>query len=289
MIRWDRPAKLEEFLLPNEVNWSVPDWMVNKIENKEVKSHMRPYGGALMEVYKKQKSVVLESLVQDTHGASALFHRIEAELEKSKATTNSTKSNETNSLERYKTIFHDLFRAVFKPSLPVQKLVEEKMKTANLTIGNYVSCHFRAFYGIEDKKHKLNKRKLRKHAINAVNCASMILPGAPVYFASDSQVSIGTIQQVAEKYHRQIATIHEDTQEALHLDKDWQSRGASEFYPTFVDLMLMANGRCTAYGEGGFGRFGALLSHDAKCVIHHNIKSQTDTCMWTDKADTKSS
>ncbi len=290
LIRWSRPAKLEEFLEPNEVNWSVPDWMVDKIENKEVTSHMRPYGGPLMSMYKRAKSVVLESLIQDTHGAAALYHIIEAELEKSKVTANSTKSKETNGLERYETIFHDLFRTLFKPSPPVQKLVEEKMKTANLTIGNYVSCHLRAFYGIEDKKHTLKRAKLKKYAINAVNCASMILPGAPVYFASDSQVSIDTVRRVAKIHHRPIATIHEDTKEALHLDKDWQSRDASEFYPTFVDLMLMANGRCTAYGHGGFGRFGALLSHDAKCVIRHNVRRQTDACRWTDnKADIETS
>eukprot|EP00539_Tryblionella_compressa_P004428 CAMPEP_0178734168 /NCGR_PEP_ID=MMETSP0744-20121128/1200_1 /TAXON_ID=913974 /ORGANISM="Nitzschia punctata, Strain CCMP561" /LENGTH=166 /DNA_ID=CAMNT_0020386431 /DNA_START=1 /DNA_END=501 /DNA_ORIENTATION=- len=161
------------------------------------------------------------------------------------------------------------------------------MIMANLTTGNFVSCHHRAFYGKEDKKHKRKNRQLSKKAINAVNCASMLMPGAHIYFASDSDASIVAVRHSAQKHHRPIATIYEDTEEALHLDKveDWQSRSPSDFYSTFVDLLIMANGGCTAYGEGGFGRFGALVSKNASCIIQHNVKNKTDQCKWIDKDD----
>jgi hypothetical protein len=288
LIRWGRPTKLEEFLLPKEVNWSVPDWMVDKIENENVSSRMKPHGSALIKVYKRERSTVLESLLQDFYGGSALYYKIQAEL-------NNNSGLDPKELEMrnmagwssYGQIFHDLFRTLFKPSPPVAKLVQSKMETANLTAGRYVSCHHRAFYAIEDQKHKRKTGHLRDKALNAVNCASMIMPGAPIYFASDSQESINAVRHAAAKRHRRIVTIHEDTKEALHLDKadDLETKNVSEFYPTFVDLLLMANGRCTAYGEGGFGRFGALLSYNSSCIIKHNEKHKTDACMWTDNVE----
>ncbi|KAL3904059.1 MAG: hypothetical protein SGARI_005100, partial [Bacillariaceae sp.] len=289
MIRWDRPKKLEEFLLPNEVNWSVPDWMIDKIDNKEISSHMRPHGSNVIKIYKREKSTVLESLLQDFYGGSALYYRVQAELNDD--SNNNSTGLDPNEVAKgnyagwnsYETIFHDLFRSLFKPSLPIARLVQEKMESANLTAGNYVSCHHRAFYAIEDKKHKRKSRHLQKKALNAVNCASNIMPGATVYFASDSQQSIDAVRHLAKNRHRPIVTIHEDTEEALHLDKadEWESRHPSEYYPTFVDLLLMANGRCTAYGEGGFGRFASLLSYNASCIVKHNVKHETDQCRWS--------
>jgi hypothetical protein len=283
-IRWDRPKRLEEFLLPNEVNWSVPDWMVEQIEIDEIKSHMRPHGSNLIKIYKREKITVLESLLQDFYGGSALYYRIQAELDNSTGLDpKEVAKGNLAGWSSYEMMFHDLFRSLFKPSPPVAKLVREKMESANLTAGNYVSCHHRAFYAIENKKHKRNPRHLEKKALNAVNCASNIMPGAPVYFASDSQQSIEAVRRSAKKRNRPVVTIHEETEEALHLDKadNWELQDPSEYYPTFVDLLLMANGHCTAYGEGGFGRFASLLSFNASCGIKHNVKNQTDHCRWT--------
>jgi hypothetical protein len=279
MIRWNRPAKLEEFLVPNEIDWSVPDWMVKSMEGDNVSVAFKQYGGAMMQACKKSRSVVLEGFLQDLFGGSSLYHSLEAEL-----TVNKQSVNEKGGWASYENIFHDLFRSLFKPSPPVAQLVREKMSSANLTAGGYISCHHRAFYAVEDQKHKRKDHKLRSKAINAVNCASKIMPGAPIYFASDSQKSIDSVREYAKRHSRPIATIHEDTEEALHLDKveDWENRQPADFYPTFVDLLLMANGRCTAFGEGGFGRFGALLSHNASCTIQHNKRGETDDCEWKD-------
>jgi hypothetical protein len=46
----------------------------------------------------------------------------------------------------------------------------------------------------------------------------------------------------------------------------------SEYYSTFVDLVLAGNGNCVAYGRGGFGCFASLLSYNASCSIKH-VKS----------------
>jgi hypothetical protein len=44
----------------------------------------------------------------------------------------------------------------------------------------------------------------------------------------------------------------------------------SDYYGTFVDLYLLAGGRCTAFNIGGYGRWSNLLSPNASCYINHH-------------------
>ena len=76
-------------------------------------------------------------------------------------------------------------------------------------------------------------------------------------------------------------------QEPIHLDRgrdflrksdDWKGRPASDFYDVFVDLFLLANSRCIAYGIGGFGSWASLLGGIGNCSIsHHEV-----VCSWRD-------
>ncbi len=286
LIRWDRPAKLEEFLAPNEINWSVPEWMTEKINHGNVSSSMSNFGSALLRSYDREKPVVLEGLVQDLYGGSELYHQIVASLDnRTNPSTDKELGNKTGYAE-YERIFRELFRVLFTPSPPISQLVREKLRSSQLIPGNYTSCHHRAFYAIEDKKHSRRESNLRNKAINAVNCASKLQPGVPIYFASDSYVSVNAVREYARENKLSIiAPIHDELQENLHMDKvgDWVSRNVSDFYATFVDLLMMSNGRCVAYGAGGFGRFGALLSDDPSCTIHHGKSGETDKCEWTEK------
>ncbi len=81
---------------------------------------------------------------------------------------------------------------------------------------------------------------------------------------------------------RKIVTFDSD-EEALHLDKMelWTSGNISDFYPTFVDLLIMAKAECLARGKGGFGMFANLLSSDPYCEIAHD-GSFNQKCEWTD-------
>jgi hypothetical protein len=66
----------------------------------------------------------------------------------------------------------------------------------------------------------------------------------------------------------------------LHLDKmeDWKSRPPSDFYSIFVDLYLMANGRCVTYGQGGFGQYALLLRYNATCEGRHIYRGKHQHC-----------
>jgi hypothetical protein len=286
MIRWDRPTRLEEFLVPNEVNWSVPEWMLQQLWQGNVSSVMSMSGMELMRSYENESAAIVEGKIQDFFGGSALYHKIVVSMDNTTASSTDENLDGSVGWREYQWIFHDLFRVLFKPSLPVAQLISERLRSANLTPGNYVSSHHRAFYGIEYARHKSGPDEaLRRSGINAVNCASQLSPGVPVYFASDSLVSIQAVRDYAFQRNLPIiAPIHDETvRDALHLDKDpyWRSRNASDFYATFVDLLIMSNGQCQSHGIGGFGSFGALLSRNATCTVRHGITGQTDDCEWT--------
>jgi hypothetical protein len=63
--------------------------------------------------------------------------------------------------------------------------------------GEYVVAHYHAYWGI--KKEQDNPRAIKARAINAVNCASDLLPGSQIYFASDSSLAIDEAERYANR------------------------------------------------------------------------------------------
>jgi len=264
MIRWNTPTKLEEFLVPNKLNWSVPDWMEEHLLNDEVSRVSKLTAAKFSNFKKKDKdTMVVEGRIQDILGGAEYYEKTV------------TDPNET-----YEKVYHLLFKALFKPSPPIQALIDAKMKTDGLSPGKYAVAHYRAFYGIEGEKHKRGKQQLIHLAINAANCASAFHPGDPVYFASDSKSAVDAVKQYAKTENRPISVL--DGDEALHIDKFSPENRTppSDFYSVFVDLLLMANGNCVTYGQGGFGRFALLLSNNATCFGRHIYKGQPAKCEW---------
>ena len=269
MIRWNKPAKLEEFLFPRNLNWSVPEWMEETIRNNETTVKFYRNAQKLAKRAKREKAVVIETRVQDMYGGSQIYEQI------LKGGDNSTVVQET-----YDVVYHDLFRALFSPAPPVAELIHEKMKAASLSPGEYAIAHYRAFYDIEHAKEKRSNKQIVAASINAVKCASELRPGGPVYFASDSKVAVDTVRKYANQENRSIVTF--ESEEALHIDRtdDWEARPASDFYSVFVDLFMMANGRCVTYGQGGFGRYALLLSYNATCESRHFYRGKQMKCEW---------
>jgi hypothetical protein len=119
----------------------------------------------------------------------------------------------------------------------------------------------------------------------SLNCASKLLPGKPIYFASDLSRAI----DVANKYGKTksvdiVSRTHQSS--PLHLDKadGLHNRKPSDFYDTFVDLYLMGMSRCVSHSKGGFGQWASLISYNASC--RHNIKmipkGIASPCNWTE-------
>jgi hypothetical protein len=258
MIRWEKPAKLEAFLVPNKWNWSVPDYMLEPMDSKQL--NLRNHGLTNQRGYKKLRILregnssvdmtVVSVILQDSAGGEKEYQELTAEA-------NNVSENEN--VDTYKSIYHDLFQCLFTPSPPIQILIDEQMASARLTPGEYAVAHYRAFYKSDD----VSEAKLKKDGINAVNCASNLRPGGPVYFASDSKYAVEAALKYGKETNRTIVSY--DGPDPLHIELQWKNHSVSEFYSVFVDLYLMGKGRCIASGKGGFGSYALLMSYNSTC------------------------
>ena len=261
LIWWTRPCPLEEFLVPNALNWTVPDFLPLQDAAQNGRIFLKLH--VLLD--KSHANLpIIRTKMQTYHGGQLDF------------------DNRTDST--YDEVYHELFRLFFRPSPPIAQILLDEMSAVHLRPGHYAVAHYRAFYGREGRKEST----IAKVAVNAVNCASMLRPGGPVYFASDSTFAVKTVQDYAKTNDYPIVTIQ--NQEPLHLDKagNWSTRHPSDFYSIFVDLYLMGMGRCVTFGQGGFGRFGLLLSYNATCASRHIHKRQLSNCHWTTENDNDS-
>jgi hypothetical protein len=253
MITWEKPARLEEFLIPNEINWSIPDWMAGRIPSQSLRN-----GKELLKNFAVATKPFLTGKVQEYWGGAENYYQV---LNGDNCTDNfnSVEKDRASGIAEYEKIYHDLFRALFKPSEPIAHLIDKKLQSRHLSPGEFVGAHYRAFYKTKDRKKSVSLRAIKAEVANAINCASVLYPGAPIYFSSESQVAIEEVKTYAKKLNHQIVTFpHED--DPLHLDKtmDWMSRNASDFYSVFVDMLVLGDSRCITFNEGGYGRFASL-------------------------------
>jgi hypothetical protein len=268
-IRWDRPCRLEEFLQPTPyLNWSVPEWMVETLGTTKHKTQVVAQKGNL-EKAARSDVPILEARHPSASGGDEQYIKLV------QAATNDPIAAEEN----YETVYHDTFRAIFQPSPPVAELVAQQLDRNGLHPGQYSVAHFRAYHKVP--KITVSQEFQTEGAITAVNCASQLHPGDPIYFASDSSLSARTVKEYGETHNRTIVTNQNANNEPLHLDKASLGNGTHEpyeYYDSFVDLLVMGNGRCVAYGKGGFGPFASLMSYDSKCKSKHHGA----TCAWQD-------
>uniref|UniRef100_A0A7S4AV33 Uncharacterized protein n=1 Tax=Pseudo-nitzschia australis TaxID=44445 RepID=A0A7S4AV33_9STRA len=291
-IRWERPAKLEEFLIPNEINWSLPDWLPAKADHfveESSNSHFTRNAKVLYKHMRRRKysnRLVLEGLVQDYYGGSSIYHKIDCDMDETK-TYNKTQAEEQGDFMgwlEYERIYRDLFYTIFEPSPPVKKLIQEKMISENLVSGKFAAAQYRAFYGIENQKNRLMNATLVKKTRNALYCASEVQSGDPIVFASDSRLAVLEARKMDEEYADRRIVIFDDEKEALHFDKrdQWRSGKVADLYPAFVELLVMAEAKCISVGIGGYSRFANILSADPTCLIRHENKrkKQPPPCRW---------
>ena len=263
LIWWIKPKPLEDFFLPPDdgVDWRVPEWL---------KSHFRGSRSYLA------SGVEITDLKLRTHTNDIVFRtKVQAP---SAGEDYYAKQSDANST--YADVSRGLFLEFFKPVPRLASLIERKMKEHNLVAGQYAATHLRAMYGNRKWRHPNETIAL---TVNGINCASSLLPGAPLYFASDVKFA----NKVAREYGRQrslpVASL-DFVDNPIHFDKDpeWQERDPSVYDDTFIDLFMLSQSRCVAYSNGGYGTFGSLLSYDAKCSMRYfKGRKMVRKCSWT--------
>ena len=264
LIYWNKPASLEEYLIPPDggVDWRVPDWLIPRLNIKtklDVASH----------------SDDLVRLIENGEAMPVVKARIQSPSAGEDYYTEQTGGNST-----YQTVYHSLFRTFFTPSSRLAEKIHDLMDKHGLVPGEYASAHLRAMYG---NRVWRDPRETIQITINAINCASQLYPGGPVYFAGDIKFAVEVAMAYSKQRHIPVAAL-EFNEDPLHLDKDdqWRTRDPSAYDETFLDLLLLGSSRCVAYSNGGYGTFGQLLSYDSNCTIRHFMRRKILThCNWT--------
>jgi hypothetical protein len=282
-VYWSRPCMLEEFLVPvpGGLNWTVPEWLVPELNGAKSRLYTKvsliisriqstcflrlsPVY-VIMQVTTvatgvNRSNLIVCARVQDQHGGSEIYNKLEGD-------------------RAYRKVYRSLFHILFAPSQPVAASLQQEMNDAGLVSGAYAAAHLRTAYG----NHPLQPRQIRRASVNAINCASHLRPGGPIYFASDSREATKGVERWQKQQDKPVVMIVPDA-ESLHLDKAASQR-PSDYYNIFVDLYLLANADCISHGQGGFGRFGVLLSRNASCFFKYFAEGQYVSCDWKDAPD----
>ena len=261
LIKWERPARLEEFLVPplDGLDWRIPPWLDDKLPLIR-KAHI--LSSNHFENHVDSTNTVIQMKHQSSDHGAAYYNK------------HARKNGDPNFLE----VFHSCWSMVFEPSPPVAALVDRHMQQLQLTSRKYASVHVRSKYQ-RDKSRRLSL------VHNAVNCSSQLAPGIPIFITADSN-EISQAGVVYGKKQGGTVVTTSRTNEPLHLDRgshflgkrepDWQRFAASAFYDIFVDLYILARSRCVVYHVGGFGRLGSLMSMDYACRANHG----NQRCEW---------
>jgi hypothetical protein len=268
LIYWERPGPLENWLIPPSVegvDWRVPDWMVTMLKTEFVPKR------AAISVTSFDKA---EKILKGGTTLPVVFIQIQ-----SPDGGESYYLEQPDSDSTYHYVFHEIFRRLFEPVPRVAWLIDSKMSSQNITKGEYAAVHLRAMYG--NRQHRDHQETIDL-AVLGINCANNLLPDSPIYFASDTQSAVIAATEYARMNSLPVTSLEFESN-PLHLDKDldWTRRQPIEYDATFVDLLMLANSRCIAYSNGGFGHFGSLLSHDSDCSLRFFAsRHATAKCHW---------
>ena len=285
-LRWTRPFPLESFLLPYQLNWTIPD----ALDQLLLLNHEADSGGTkngrtrsrkrrtqfekLVRLAKDPRVWLVEGVVQ-LSGGDGLFEKVFQEL--------GGASSSLTSPGRPSEFFHDMFLALFRPAPNLRRMVEMNMQILNLRPNQFVTAHIRAKYPGEPYRETWNTTILKISVIHALDCASSLAPTLPVYVAGDAVRAL----EVAQDYGRHrtssypiVSLLDIDglpREDPPHLNFATREN-PSAFFSIFADLILMSQSRCVAFGAGGFGRFGSLASFNSSCQIAHSGHGVLNDC-----------
>jgi hypothetical protein len=301
LIVWTVPFPLEEFLMPptNGVNWMMP--APNSIVTAEVTQEAILSAPSLVDktVFTRITSLlpaahnkslgVVRVRIQDYASAWEYYDQQQPSSSKDGVVggTPEVRSRVPSLAEQH---FRGIFWCFFEPSPPLATAMKQGQPLLDPQ-RPFVVAHYRALYGPQAP----SKAYIRAASENAVNCASELLPGAPVVFLSDSSEALQSIDQISRtsKHNKTVIIPSRNRSSSsfirspLHLDKATRdlpyhahSYEPADFYDTFLDLLLMATASCVAFGQGGFGRMGSLMSNNQTCTKRHFENAKLVACKW---------
>jgi hypothetical protein len=297
---WTVPAPLESFLLPPQlgVDWRLPSWLLQRFDGlpfPRVKKHrqkntMVQVAGDLSELMhvlqmSADKAPLLVRAKTQSHDHGANDYNSLVFLKTAKHLDIDLSIQPT-----FQQVFHDLWRVFFTPAPPIASKIEEHMTNLHLSPDSYIAMHLRLLYG----NTKLTSGQIKGWTQRMIHCTLQYLvpafheagedltvnatkiPMPPLLFVADSQESVQAASEYAKLY--KILLVHRPyngNRDPLHLEKDVSREKKTsnlteppiveDFHDTFVDIYTIGMSRCVAYQNGGFGRWGSVMSYNSTC------------------------
>ena len=278
LIKWDRPAPLESFLLPpfGGVDWRTPEWMTLHLQSNGVKASSV---ARLVDVSAGMETIVKAYIQSHDHGSEYYNRRGEITGDGPSA---------------FRQHYRDCWFSFFTPVPVIAKAIEEELVRTELIPGEFAVAHLRSEYDLEPGRHR-DPLVLQNWTVNALNCISSLRPGGPFFFSSDSSAA----KTMAVEYgkFRNTRVVTSGNTDMVHLDMALSTRTQDPklFYSTFIDLYLMSMGRCYTYNLEGFGKWANLIGgRDFTCNVRHwtdgvnQNSANKEGCQWTDNTKTPS-
>ena len=257
MIKWGRPAQLEEFLLPPKhgFDWRIPQWLFQILKRRGKRVYIEDH---ILQFSSDPTVDVLKVRFQSHDHGSVYYNKHRQALEST-----------------FEQVYHDFWRVLFTPAPSVREEIVRLMRDAHLFPNRYGAAHLRANYA-EEAEQSSSVR----WAQNAIKCTTQLLHSSgPVFFASDSDVANEAARRMALESNLDVIT-RRTKEPPLHLDKtsDWQNREPKAFYDTFIDLLIMGNAKCVTFSVGNFGKLASLISFNHTCSLQHLSGKGAQSC-----------
>jgi hypothetical protein len=261
---WERPAPLERFLVPppGGLDWRVSEALRDKLDLHNNKT--------LWKTGAKNVTFVVGALKRSQQRVLGIRNLLGNYWDQARRPHEAGRD----------AIFRSVWDRVFVPSPPVHALVNRHLENLQLQPHLYVAAHVRSLYVDNMIDHHGERVALRCARTILLQQQQQEVPlQDTIYFTSDSADTTQHAVTFAQQHQWNI-TVRSSTTPPVHLDRghdfltrythDWQRHDLDGFYEIFVDLLLLGNSRCVAYGAGGFGFMGSLLSYVPSCG--HNYR-----------------
>lgn len=281
LISWEKPAPLEEFLLPPRggVDWRTPSYMMETLRNK---------GQTATSVKQLQKFAHgTERIVKSAlfgHNTGSNYYNVHA-----------FSSGHDAASDPFRYEYRDCWFSLFTPVRKIVRMVEYELESLDLFPKRFAVAHFEAKYTMNDVGRDV--ALVANWTRNSLNCASNVAPDQPLLFVSDYEDA----KSIAKDYGSDknaviVARMNSKSYEYVGLDdKGWENRRPMEFYPLFVDLYLMSLASCYSYNVGVFAKWANHISgENFDCSVRHwtpgvdSNYANRNGCTWTGKSQTES-
>lgn len=213
---------------------------------------------------------IVDTIYGGTETNDLMHTKIERFWEKQKGYKT---ERQTRAIHSWAKIYRDFFWTFFKPVEPIQAQIDSRLRDLNLRPSEFVGVHYRADYPMGGAVLS-GPVVISNTATTVIGCATLINEGSPIYFSADTAIAVQAVQNqsvalseenitVVTPISGTAANMTYETKTPHHIE--WDKGTIEDFYPTFVDLFVMGESKCMIMGEGGFGSFASLLSHNASC------------------------